>query len=160
MMTRISGDRLATENQHSELASPDNNREYYGDIMEKKKYSEKLKDPRWQKKRLEILQRDNWTCQYCGATEKTLHVHHLQYSGINPWETNEINLITACEDCHDYESSARGEWERLLVNSMRTIGLSADDILKFHVYVESSLNHGKKEQTRLLIKEFIELLGK
>ena len=29
-------------------------------------YSEKLKDPRWQKKRLEILERDNFRCQYCG----------------------------------------------------------------------------------------------
>ena len=26
-------------------------------------YSEKLKDPRLQKKRLQILERDNWTCQ-------------------------------------------------------------------------------------------------
>jgi len=31
--------------------------------MAKLTYSEKLKDPRWQKKRLEILSRDNFTCE-------------------------------------------------------------------------------------------------
>jgi 5-methylcytosine-specific restriction endonuclease McrA len=33
--------------------------------MNKSKYSEKLRDPRWQKKRLEIFQRDNFICQNC-----------------------------------------------------------------------------------------------
>lgn len=28
-------------------------------------YSQKLRDPRWQKKRLEILERDSFTCQHC-----------------------------------------------------------------------------------------------
>jgi 5-methylcytosine-specific restriction endonuclease McrA len=47
-------------------------------------YSEKLKDPRWQKKRLEILSGDDFTYQYCGNTEETLHVHHYVYTG-EPW---------------------------------------------------------------------------
>lgn len=42
-------------------------------------YSDKLKDPRWQKKRLEILTRDEWTCQICFDTESTLVVHHQKY---------------------------------------------------------------------------------
>lgn len=29
-------------------------------------YKEKLKDPRWQKKRLQIFERDDWCCQKCG----------------------------------------------------------------------------------------------
>jgi len=62
-------------------------------------YSEKLKDPRWQKKRLEILQRDNWTCQICGCTENTLNVHHEKYDG-DPWEISDKELITICEKCH------------------------------------------------------------
>lgn len=48
-------------------------------------YSEKLKSPKWQKKRLEILQRDEFTCQHFNDKENTLHVHHIAYSG-NPWE--------------------------------------------------------------------------
>ena len=42
-------------------------------------YSEKLKDPRWQKKRLEIMDRDNFICQLCGDSETTLNVHHKRY---------------------------------------------------------------------------------
>ena len=65
-------------------------------------YSEKLKDPRWQKKRLEVLQRDNFTCLACGSAEKTLHVHHCYYVGKrNPWEYDSDSLLTFCENCHD-----------------------------------------------------------
>jgi len=39
-------------------------------------YADKLKDPRWQKKRLKIMERANWECESCGDSEKTLHIHH------------------------------------------------------------------------------------
>jgi len=65
-------------------------------------YAEKLKDPRWQKKRLKILERDNWKCRECGATDKTLHVHHTQYKG-DPWEIEDVKLKTLCCDCHENE---------------------------------------------------------
>jgi hypothetical protein len=65
-------------------------------------YSEKLKSPKWQKRRLEILSRDNFKCRSCGMDEKTLHVHHLRYEkGVEPWDTNNDDLITLCEDCHE-----------------------------------------------------------
>lgn len=64
-------------------------------------YSEKLKDPRWQKKRLKILERDHFRCMDCFSDEKTLHVHHLFYSkGLEPWEYNDQQLLTLCEHCH------------------------------------------------------------
>lgn len=67
-------------------------------------YSEQLKDPRWQKKRLEILNRDNFTCQVCGSGldgGKPLNVHHLSYkANLLPWEYPESLLITLCEECH------------------------------------------------------------
>jgi Zn finger protein HypA/HybF involved in hydrogenase expression len=71
-----------------------------------KTYFEKLKDPRWQKKRLEILERDNWTCKECGSKDKTLHIHHGFYTGgCDPWEYVSSTLHTVCEDCHEqYES--------------------------------------------------------
>lgn len=62
-------------------------------------YSKKLRDPRWQKKRLEILQRDEFTCTLCGDTTTTLNVHHLEYSG-DPWEADNKHLQTLCEHCH------------------------------------------------------------
>jgi len=65
-------------------------------------YSELLKDPRWQKKRLEILERDKFQCRACEQTDKTLHVHHLEYKkGKKPWEYSKWKLITLCEECHE-----------------------------------------------------------
>ncbi len=64
-------------------------------------YSEQLKSPMWQKKRLEIMQRDNFTCQDCGDTESQLQVHHKAYVfGNKVWEYENSDLITLCEDCH------------------------------------------------------------
>lgn len=67
----------------------------------RKTYSEKLLDPRWQRKRLEILGRDGFSCRSCGSTTKTLHVHHLFYKkGAEPWDYNSGDLVTACDECH------------------------------------------------------------
>jgi hypothetical protein len=72
--------------------------------MEKIKYSEKLKDPRWQKKRLEILDRDEWCCRQCYDSESPLAVHHLRYiPGKEPWDYLPEQLITLCESCHSTE---------------------------------------------------------
>lgn len=65
----------------------------------RKTYSEKLQDPRWQKKRLEILERDCWQCVYCQDKESTLHVHHLKYKGA-PYEADNADLETVCKYCH------------------------------------------------------------
>lgn len=69
-----------------------------------KPYFEKLRDPRWQKKRLEIMGRDKFSCRHCGDTEKTLNVHHCIYDkGKEPWDYEGSNLVTLCEACHKHE---------------------------------------------------------
>jgi hypothetical protein len=66
-----------------------------------KTYSEKLRDPRWQKKRLEILNRDGFRCIVCDSEDKELHVHHLRYSkGASPWDYENPDLVTLCDPCH------------------------------------------------------------
>ena len=68
-------------------------------------YYDLLKDPRWQKKRLEIFNRDNWACQICGEKKATLHVHHKIYlKNKNPWEYPDELLATLCEHCHQEEA--------------------------------------------------------
>lgn len=64
-------------------------------------YREKLLDPRWQKLRLRVLERDGWCCVACGESKKTLHVHHGFYEG-EPWDAPEDTLWTLCEACHEY----------------------------------------------------------
>ena len=66
-------------------------------------YAEKLKHPKWQRKRLEILQRDEFTCLKCRSTLKTLHVHHLSYSKGDPWDIDNSQLVTVCYECHAKE---------------------------------------------------------
>ncbi len=65
------------------------------------KYADKLKNPKWQKKRLEILQRDGFECQFCKSTENTLHVHHDLYAkGREPWDYPDSIFKTLCYKCH------------------------------------------------------------
>ena len=65
------------------------------------KYSELLKDPRWQKKRLKIMERDNFQCQITFEKDKTLCVHHKKYiKGKKPWEYANKDLITITDEEH------------------------------------------------------------
>lgn len=64
-------------------------------------YKEKLKDPRWIRRRREIMERDNHRCMICGEDSLLLNVHHLRYrKGAEPWEYDDCELVTLCEDCH------------------------------------------------------------
>lgn len=65
-------------------------------------YSELLKSPEWQKKRLEIFSRDNWTCQCCKSKSKQLQAHHIYYErGLKAWEYDNEVIVTLCDDCHN-----------------------------------------------------------
>lgn len=75
-------------------------------------YSEKLKDPRWQRRRLEILNRSDFACEVCLSKTKTLHVHHKLYrKGAQPWEYADHELAALCEDCHETDHGIRAEIE-------------------------------------------------
>jgi hypothetical protein len=69
-------------------------------------YGEKLRDPRWQKLRLQVFGRDGFACQECADESSTLNVHHLWYEGENPWDAPLQALVTLCENCHEYETQA------------------------------------------------------
>ena len=57
--------------------------------------------PNWQKKRLEILERDSYQCQQCGDKENQLQVHHGFYGkDKKPWEYDDRSLSTLCDNCH------------------------------------------------------------
>lgn len=84
-----------------------------------KDYSKKLKDTRWEKKRLEVLSRDGWCCQSCGVTTSSLNVHHKSYWQGDPWDCPLINLTTLCEICHEEESFERFETEQQLLQVLR-----------------------------------------
>lgn len=67
-------------------------------------YTDLLRHPKWQRRRLEIMSRDGFACTCCHADDKTLNVHHKRYRpGAAPWEYSDDELVTLCEDCHESE---------------------------------------------------------
>jgi len=71
--------------------------------LTKAQYAKALQDPRWQKKRLKIFERDKWKCRSCGDKKTTLHVHHIKYTRKYPWSELNKNLRTVCSNCHRKE---------------------------------------------------------
>jgi hypothetical protein len=85
-------------------------------------YIEKLKSPQWQKKRLQILERDAWECTKCFESGNTLHVHHKTYQyGNDPWDYDDSNFITLCTKCH-----AEVEYDKALFNALIKFLLTND----------------------------------
>ncbi len=93
-------------------------------------YGELLKDPRWQRKRSEIMIRDKFTCQMCGTNEDTLNVHHLAYApnGKPPWDVPDSGLITICEECHAMEERYKREYHQQLLRTFGFLGYSNSEI--------------------------------
>lgn len=82
--------------------------------QEKTTYWEKLKDPRWQKKRLEVLKIYNFTCNACGDTESTLHIHHPFYKkNTDPWDYDYRQLMCLCEKCHKEAHDHEAKFDEL-----------------------------------------------
>jgi hypothetical protein len=122
-------------------------------------YPELLKDPRWQRKRLEIFQRDNFTCQICLAADKTLHVHHIKYVGRYPWETPDKYLLTLCEFCHGQEEAAK---ELNLLDLWAEAGFTRlelfDIMISLEFTLEVRLPPTKGRQQREAMKNLIRFL--
>ncbi len=69
-------------------------------------FKDQYSHPKWQKKRLEILERDGFKCAKCGDKETQLHVHHKYYEeNKKVWVYEPYKLITLCESCHKKEHS-------------------------------------------------------
>lgn len=91
-------------------------------------YAKKLLDPRWQKKRLQILERDMWSCRLCGDSISTLHVHHKKYKG-DPWDVNNDDLITYCKYCHSIIEFYKGR----NIDPVKILRSYNGSICQFHI---------------------------
>jgi len=64
-------------------------------------YQDQIKSPKWQKKRLEVLNERRFACEECRGKYTQLHVHHSYYKkGKKIWEYENYELRCLCEDCH------------------------------------------------------------
>lgn len=113
--------------------------------LTKKIYGEKLLDPRWQKKRLEVLKDNEFTCQYCGDKENTLHVHHLSYNiNGNPWDVPQYALMCLCENCHKVEH-------------LSNLTALEKEILN-HFLLDAIIYNGENDLFNKIIRPFIQLI--
>jgi len=97
--------------------------------MDGQNYIELFKDPRWQKKRLEILERDEWACRLCCDEKTTLHIHHTWYDkNKKPWEYEDHQLITLCETCHEEEKIKSRRYLQDIQNIIRQHGYFSSDL--------------------------------
>lgn len=102
-------------------------------------YSDRLKDPRWQRKRLETLDSQGWECQKCGSKDDTLHVHHNYYlRGKEPWEYSSEQLTVLCEDCH-------GEVESLIKELHESLSFFSLGEIEFIVGVANATRNADED---------------
>jgi len=70
-------------------------------------HAEKLRDPRWQRRRLEVMQNAGFACERCADATETLNVHHVTYrKGADPWDYEDDDLRCLCQTCHRSEHAA------------------------------------------------------
>ena len=117
------------------------------------------KHPNWQKRRLEVFQRDEFTCQFCDTTDTELHLHHLEYSKDRElWEADSDSLITLCKDCHDLVTDLKRRFGKVMSDS---IGFEVADVFlrlleskpTTHVLVALSKLESNEELLPILVDE-------
>jgi hypothetical protein len=112
-------------------------------------YFEKLRDPRWQKRRLEIMSLTNFSCEGCGDKSKTLNVHHKIYrKRADPWDYADNELACLCEECHEIEHASRTRIDEAISR------LSLSDIDAIAGYAEGcilrDLDSEEQERKRMI----------
>jgi hypothetical protein len=80
-------------------------------------YADMLRDPKWQRKRLEVLKDADFSCENCGNNEEELSVHHRFYKkGAKPWEYENGDLVVYCKKCHEEWHEAKKELDIIIGN--------------------------------------------
>ena len=107
--------------------------------------AEKLKDPRWQTRRLKILQRDEWACQLCSDMSAILVVHHRYcIEAGDPWDAPDEAFVTLCQRCNEREQTDREHAEQALIVALRRRGAFNADLLELAAQVERVLEALRK----------------
>ena len=122
--------------------------------MANKTYSEKLKDPRWQSKRIEILERDGYKCKECKSLDD-LQVHHKRYiPGRDPWQYDGFDLVTLCNECHERQHGIALDYDHLYTTGKLPVVLIDEQIDVLISLLKDGL---KADLEEALIKKIIYL---
>src|ERR1044072_1117456 len=112
-------------------------------------YSEKLRNANWQKKRLEIFNRDNWSCLSCGRDclkeGLSMQIHHIKYlPNLEPWEYDSSYLVTYCELCHNTEHMIGGQINEILIDLIRRHQVFIKPVTQINTLIEKWPEFHKK----------------
>ena len=109
---------------------------------------EEISKEEWKKIRLEIVKRDNYTCQYCGfKSEKWQIVHHVDG---NPNNNSKGNLETICPMCNLIHHAGQGCVVQGIVDLYRKSKYSQIEIIQI---TREMRTNGKSD------KEIVNFLG-
>lgn len=123
----------------------------------KSSYGALLRNPKWQKTRLQIMQRANFACERCGDKESTLNVHHKNYKqGRNPWEYENNNFVCLCERCHEKIH----EQKQMINNLLPYSELDFLEILSGSISVQCNSSYVGSLHPRVFLEESEIDLGK
>lgn len=112
-------------------------------------YTEILTHGDWQKRRLQIMERDGFQCTKC--TEKfNLQIHHLYYRwGWLPWEYPDDALVTLCDLCHKKEEFIKWVIRHGLKALQGFDEKNLDDI-RISIIEKMSANHHRESVLRYI----------
>jgi hypothetical protein len=124
-------------------------------------YKEQLTHHNWQRKRLEIFQRDNFACRICGKKDIQIHVHHICYlknKNINDYHNN--LLITLCSECHEnetYEGMINIYSQNLINNLAYLLDLNLCEMMKLidEISIKEKEGYTLKESIKLTLLQKI-----
>jgi len=117
-------------------------------------YADQYKDPRWQKKRLEILDRDEFQCQHCGDSKSQLHVHHRVYEyGRDVWDYDNDLLVTYCNSCHQYAHQLSSDLKSVSSEIMEGWLL---DSIEINIHILNELKHRNPYELSKILKSIKE----
>lgn len=105
-------------------------------------YREQLQHPRWQRRRLAVLQAADFQCEECGSGEKTLNVHHVHYMlGTMLWDYPLALLECLREGCHKERQKVQ---QTILLNVATVLrDLKLDELRRQPVYTFFDMEEGQ-----------------
>lgn len=131
----------------------------------KKSYSEKLQDPRWQRKRLEIMEKAGFKCELCECSDEMLQIHHGYYDRrLDPWQYDNETLWCLCKGCHMEVQASQTRAQKQLAMYHPSDLVWMDYVLesrranKDQVLIGDLDNHARVHLGKLH-NEFVRLLG-
>ncbi len=92
--------------------------------------------PKVKMTRKEIFRRDNYTCQYCGSTTRTLTIDHVvprHLNGPHTWE----NVVTACSACN-HEKGGRTLEQSGMVLHKKPVEPTASALYLYNHYLSDN----------------------